>query len=411
MTSGTFHNVLVSSVVIDRQNRQRRELTGIEELGESIARTGLIHPIVITRDNVLVVGERRITAIKSLGWSHIPAQYTDELDQNVLHLIELEENIRRTDIPWQDQVDAMNRYHKAKLELESEWSTDKTAEELGVAPTKVRKNIMLAKEMERNPTIATLPKFSVALGVAQRQNDRRMASEIRTIAAPPTSAVLNLDFNAWSDTYAGPPFNFIHCDFPYGIGADKFDQGGAKAHGGYVDSADTYWTLCRSLARNLERVADESCHIIFWYSMKFHSETFKFLTEETDFVINPYPLVWHKTDGAGILPDPSRGPRQCYEVAFFGHRGDRKIVRAKSNIYGAPTVRDKHMSEKPEPMLSHFFEMVVDGNTRILDPTAGSGSALRAAKKLNAASILGLEVNREFAERANAAIGPLRAEG
>jgi DNA modification methylase len=51
-------------------------------------------------------------------------------------------------------------------------------------------------------------------------------------------------------------------------------------------------------------------------------------------------------------------------------------------------------------MLEFFFRMLVDDGTRMLDPTAGSGSALRAAKKLGAKQVLGLEVNPEFAENA-----------
>lgn len=107
-----------------------------------------------------------------------------------------------------------------------------------------------------------------------------------------------------------------------------------------------------------------------------------------------------KSDGAGILPDPERGPRQIYESCFLGSRGDRKIVRAKSNAYAAPTVRERHMSEKPEPMLRHFFEMLIDQNTVLLDPTCGSGSALRAAESLGAKYVLGLEKSGEFAELA-----------
>jgi tRNA G10 N-methylase Trm11 len=47
--------------------------------------------------------------------------------------------------------------------------------------------------------------------------------------------------------------------------------------------------------------------------------------------------------------------------------------------------------------------MVVDENTRLLDPTCGSGSALRAADRMGAASVLGLEVNPEFASNARRA--------
>ena len=62
------------------------------------------------------------------------------------------------------------------------------------------------------------------------------------------------------------------------------------------------------------------------------------------------------------------------------------------------------MSAKPEPVLRHFFRMFVDENSTVLDPTCGSGTALRAAESLGAAHILGIEVNKEFAERAAFAV-------
>jgi DNA modification methylase len=67
------------------------------------------------------------------------------------------------------------------------------------------------------------------------------------------------------------------------------------------------------------------------------------------------------------------------------------------------------MSEKPEPMLRHFFGMLVDENTILLDPTCGSGSALRAADSLGARAVLGLERNPEFAGLARDALTRMRA--
>lgn len=120
--------------------------------------------------------------------------------------------------------------------------------------------------------------------------------------------------------------------------------------------------------------------------------------------INPLPLIWVKSDGVGIIPDPERGPRQTYETCLFGSRGDRKIVSAVANAYVCPTVRDRHMSEKPEPMLRHFFRMFCDQSSIVFDPTCGSGSALRAAEAAGARYVLGLERDPEFAERAREAL-------
>jgi DNA modification methylase len=51
-------------------------------------------------------------------------------------------------------------------------------------------------------------------------------------------------------------------------------------------------------------------------------------------------------------------------------------------------------------MLCHFFRMFVDENTRMLDPTCGSGTSLCAAESLHAAQIMGIELDKDYAERA-----------
>jgi ParB family chromosome partitioning protein len=53
-------------------DRHRRELGDIERLAGSIAKIGLLHPIVITPANVLIAGERRLAAVKALGWDRMP---------------------------------------------------------------------------------------------------------------------------------------------------------------------------------------------------------------------------------------------------------------------------------------------------------------------------------------------------
>ena len=101
-----------------------------------------------------------------------------------------------------------------------------------------------------------------------------------------------------------------------------------------------------------------------------------------------------------------------YETALFGSRGDRLIVSVVANLYPAPTDTSQHISAKPEEMLRHFFSMFVDEKSKVLDPTCGSGTALRAAKGLRAEYVLGIEKNEGFAERATRAFKDwLRANG
>ena len=52
-------------------------------------------------------------------------------------------------------------------------------------------------------------------------------------------------------------------------------------------------------------------------------------------------------------------------------------------------------------MLRHFFSMFVDETTSMLDPTCGSAASLRAAEDLGAKSVLGLELDPNYAKAAN----------
>lgn len=414
MTSGKFKSFPITSITIERSERQRRELKNIDELAESIHRIGLINPIVVTTEGLLVAGERRLTACKQLGWTSIPVQFTFELSNYELQTIELEENIKREDLPWQDQCLAIAKFHELKKANEDEWTQEATAQALGITQPHVARNLEVAKEITSgNEKVSSADKFSVARNIVQRNTERKQASDVSSaienfssaakidplepeVQAPP---ILNTDFHLWQESYNGPRFNLIHCDFPYGINVSEGPRQNSAIQDGYADSADIYFSLLDRLASSMDNVVAESAHLIFWYSMNYHYDTYCRLTE-MGWTVNPFPLIWHKSDNAGIAPDPQRWGRRTYETAFMASRGDRKLtqVGARSNSYAHPGSRDGaiHISEKPLPVLSHFLSMVCDEYSLAFDPTCGSGNALKAAQRLEANSVLGLELNNEF---------------
>lgn len=418
MTSGNFRSADVASIIVERAERQRRELRNIDELAESIQRIGLINPIVITQDSVLVAGERRLTAIRKLGWTHIPVQFVEDLSDYELQTIELEENIKRENLPWQDEVAALERFHKLKVAHEPSWSQEQTADAVGLSRPEVSKKLQVASHMT-NEVVAKADRFSAALNIVQRNAERKKANVLDTVTvaidntllteeeqatAPPPEPViplLNVSFHDWQETYAGPKFNLIHCDFPYGINVADTPRMDATIRDHYDDSPDIYWALLDRLKLAMDNVVAESAHLIFWHSMKMnqHGETTALL-EAMGWKCNPFPLIWHKSDGSGIAPDPQRGPRQVYEAAIFASRGDRKITQegCVANAFAYPGRRDGaiHASEKPYAMLRHFMRMVCDEYSFVLDPTCGSANALKVAEDLGAPLVLGLEQLPEF---------------
>lgn len=414
MTSGKFKTVPIASVTAVRPERQRRELTGIDELAESIFRIGLINPIVISPQGVLVAGERRLTACRQLGWTSIPVQFTTDLSEYELQCIELEENVKRVDLPWQDQCLAIARFHKLKSDNEPDWTQEKTADAIGLVRQAVTQHLSVANEINAgNEKVATADKFSVARNIVERNNERKKTTTLHAADAAigtalgieskeevrPSIPILNCDFHQFQEAYDGPRYNLIHCDFPYGINVADAPRQNSAIRDHYEDSPDIYWSLLDRLALAMDNLVAESAHLIFWYSMDYHQAT-KEILAMMGWQVNPFPLIWHKSDNAGVAPDPQRGPRRTYETAFFCARGDRKLTQAgtKSNSFAFPGNRADaiHISEKPTSVLRHFMAMVCDEYSLVFDPTCGSGNALKVGLELKANAALGLELSEEF---------------
>src|SRR5437016_4507688 len=88
-------------------DRQRKEFGNVEELANSLARYGLLQPIVIDDSNTLIAGHRRVLAAMQLGWTEIDAMQRSGLDDLARRELELEENIRRKDLVWPEEVRAV----------------------------------------------------------------------------------------------------------------------------------------------------------------------------------------------------------------------------------------------------------------------------------------------------------------
>ena len=259
------------------------------------------------------------------------------------------------------------------------------------------------------PLQGTLKRSQTPALLLQRQVEEERSSR-KASALPPlcggwqSPSVLQCDFREFAARYSGPRFNFVHCDFPYGKNPFAGAWGGSEDEGfQYEDTDDLYWELVETLCAHRERLLTPSAHLMFWLDADIarqHETIERFRRLAPDLIFQPRALIWLKSDNVGIAPDPQRGPRWVTEVALMASRGDRKLLQPLANGYPAPTARHLHPSAKPEPMLRHFFRMFVDGTTRMLDPTCGAGSSLRAAESLGACGVLGLERDEQYAQSA-----------
>lgn len=429
MLSNKVKSVPVDQILIDRDTRQRRDID-TSDIIESIRRRGVLVPICITQSNRLIFGERRLTAAREAGHQTILARIApDTLTEADLQILELEENLMRKDLPWQDKAHAMHKLWTLHKAAHPTHTTTQFSETVGYSRVLVDKLIAASREITSgNERVAQAPTYQRAVNVIQRQRQRENNTILADIldnignahqpelereaavASPPS--LIQTCFHEWAQTYTGPKFNVIHCDFPYGIDLHDSDQlqNNGTAHQTYDDGEEVFWELLATLADYQDTILSTSAHMIFWYSMKFHDR----LADATrrllpTWTFDEYPLVWLKSDSRGIAPDVTRRPRRVYETALFGWRGDRRTLRLVNNAYAAPKEASAHPSTKPEPMLRHFLSAIIDPNTRLLDPTCGSGSAIRAAESLGAEYALGLERDPEFLADAQAKLRAFRA--
>ena len=101
--------MLVPIEEIKVRKRVRRDLGDIGAMADSLKRFGQINPIVINKKNVLIAGERRLEAARSLGWRTISAVVADISDELTMLEYEMEENIQRRDFTHEETDEAVKK--------------------------------------------------------------------------------------------------------------------------------------------------------------------------------------------------------------------------------------------------------------------------------------------------------------
>lgn len=125
----------VESIIVG--NRHRTDLGDLTALCESIEREGLLQPLTVTIDGVLVCGARRLAAIKLLGWRTVNVWVRSgisgrlghllaEQDDNVLHkkLTKVEAAALYRELKTLMTEDAARRQAATRFSAENQPSSD-----------------------------------------------------------------------------------------------------------------------------------------------------------------------------------------------------------------------------------------------------------------------------------------------
>lgn len=405
------------------ENRQRKafDAVALQELAESIVQNGLLQAPVVRRDGdgfVLVAGERRLRAMTDLHElgrtfsyangavpaGHIPCVNIGDLSPLAAWEAELEENLRRVDLSWQETASAT----AALMELRTAQAADVGAPaprvadiarevhdipasvpdgKLGDLATTTRNQIIVSKFLT-DPEVAKAPSLKEAFKVLKKREETQQNAALAAVVGQTFSSkshtLLNEDSLAWMAAAPEASFDIILTDPPYGMGADQFgDSGqgvGAAAHF-YKDDYETWLPLITAFAAASFRLAKPDAFLYAFCDIDRFAEL-RELLGRAGWRVHRTPFIWHNPDGFRA-PWPEQGPQRKYELICYAVKGERKVSAVKEDVlkYGKDSSLG-HPAQKPAPLLVDLLRRVARPGDKVLDPFAGSGATIEACHEL-----------------------------
>lgn len=424
----------LSSLTIGERQRKSRDAKKIVELRESILARGLLHAPVVWREGDqfhLCAGEGRVTAIKQIAEAgriysydnieitpgHIPVtEVSESLGLADRFALELDENVLREELPWQDRIEAFAMYHRLRQQENPKQSIRQTATELidqnktpteGQSLSNVQKQIhtaVLINQYLDDPTIARARNETEARNLVYKKIEEEAKAEIarRRIASAPSRPDVEIRFGDCRDVVPAldaARFDLIIADPPYGVGADS-DAYRARTvqHHNYEDTPDTARDLLRLILTEGFRVTRQKANI-FLFTDIMHWDWLQNVAANLGWKPFRTPIIWQKSEGEGLAPWGASGPRRVYEIIFFATKGLNGGLHASPidvfNVKRVPRRERIHAAEKPVELLRRLIECSTLPGDTILDPCCGSGSTLVAALETKRKA-LGIEKDRTF---------------
>ena len=433
---------LISIKDIKVGTRLRKDYGDIEGLAASIAQHGLLQPIVLDTDNNLIAGGRRLAAHVHLGRAEIEFNHVTSLGELERRELELEENLRRKDLTWQEEVRGLRQLYEAKQEKYGTvrasrfdggdgYGVERAAEELDRSVGAISMDIALARGLDEFPDLEKEKTKSAAFKRYRRLKETQLRTAIasRNIIAeaaedadaaadeaedPELGAVRQpIRKAAWKgrgilyhadarDVLKRYPKESVDCivtDPPYALGMFREGQATSGARLAeqqgtmYDDDPAATMDMLDQVFFHAAQVLKPDGHAYVFFHMTRYEPIFLMLRKHFGSV-DEVPIVWIKnTPGIG---DPNTTWVYAYEPCFWVHRGRNLVKPQAFNYLKSDTVTKKiHATEKPVQLLRHLVQASCVPGEVVLDPFSGSGSTLVAAAQLGC-KFVGIEKHEPF---------------
>jgi site-specific DNA-methyltransferase (adenine-specific) len=416
--------------------RQREELGDITQLAGSLTRWGQLHPIIVDEQFHLITGFRRLTAAKSIGWTSIEAKTKAQLTPLEAQELELEENVQRKALTWQEEIAAKNKIHQLKVQTlgqaqpgpgSSGWGIRDTAAMLGESAGTISQDVSLAQAISQFPTLAEEPSKKSAMRKLRVMQERLVLNILgqRAAAATTTQQTVQLLNESAKDMLSGlanESVDLIVTDPPWGVDIDAmanlwhdsrdqkevFDDN-AKKQDIQFGIWKGYFTVpaVDEVLPDIVRVLKPGAHLYLFCAIESLGEYARELASH-GMLVRSRPLVWVKnipTATAVFWKFMGKA-----EYILFAHKGVAgRVLNSPANdvlMYDVPEQRI-HATEKPVDLLKYLIELSSSKGDLVVDPFAGSFSVGRAAK-LSDRRAIGAEIDADMCLKANALLGMVK---
>lgn len=411
MPSTTLIKVPLKNIII-LPGRARKTFGKIQELSESIKRVGNISPLCVTEDKdrpgfyTLNAGERRYRASILAGLSEVPVISYDSLSLIERKIVELEENVCREELDWQDQAELHRQIDELKKKVNPNWTQKQTAEMTHLSPAMISRQIDVAKKLRDNPQlkekIGKLDFNSATKVIANEEKIKKVERLQAQGKLQITTDLLNIDCRTGLKGLADRSIDLLLTDPPYGLEAlEDIREGNGSVMPGHVLMSNTHNSnlpdvlkLLESCASELVRVLKPGAHAYVFCAFQYVGD---FIRALAPLEFQPPLLIWDR--GRNTTPGYGYNYLNRTEAIIYLHNPprSRRLNKNMFNVFEHPTVPKSlrvYPTEKPQSLLKELISQSSNLGDTVLDICAGSASTLKAARSLGRKSI-GFEINED----------------
>lgn len=434
-----MHLVSISDIEVVERQRKSIATAPLNELKESILRSGLLNPPVFWHNPrnqkwQLVAGERRLRAMKELHNEKRQFQHSTEIVQhNCIPITplgdylngvgrfeaELDENIHRVDLEWPDRCRAFAALHAMRQQQNPQHTLRDTGKELAkrdsrfgtdtphtevsrAAEAAIRDANVIVQHLD-NEKVANARNPQEAIALIYRQEEAKVRAAIikRQLSSKPRDSDIQLRHADLCDLLPkldSEKFDLIIADPPYGVGASGAGfRSRTVVHHNYKDDKDTAREVAQTILTQGFRITKPRANIFMFCDIDLFP-WLKATAQNMGWTVFRRPIIWMKSESEGMAPWGGQGFRITTEFIFYATKGQRGLNASPIDVFDDRRVSRTervHAAEKPVSLFTRLISCSTLPGDYVLDPCCGSGNSILSSKQ-SGRRAMGIEIDEDY---------------